>query len=107
MSDYIKREDAIKSIKPMVGIWADDGRFYVDYQRVLDIINNELSADVVEVVHAYDKEIYPSLFECSNCGWSCEDTYGGEPCNRNSNTYDYCPNCGARIEYKVKEQEHE
>ena len=48
MSDYIKREDAIKSIKPMVGIW-DDERFYVDYQRVLDIINNELSANVVEV----------------------------------------------------------
>lgn len=40
MNDYIKREDAIKNIKPMVGIWADDGRFYVDYQRVLDIINN-------------------------------------------------------------------
>lgn len=54
MSDYIKREDAIKSIKPMVGIWADDGRFYVDYQRVLDIINNEPSADVAEVVRCKD-----------------------------------------------------
>ena len=58
MSDYIKREDAIKSIKPMVGIWADDGRFYVDYQRVLDIINNELSADVVEVVRCKDCKWY-------------------------------------------------
>lgn len=72
------------------------------------IIDNAIpTADVVEVVHAYDKNIYPSLFECSNCGWSCNDTYSGEPCNRNDNTYDYCPNCGARIEYKVKEQEHE
>lgn len=56
MNDYIKREDAIKNIKPMVGIWADDGRFYVDYQRVLDIINNEPSADVVEVVRCRDCE---------------------------------------------------
>ena len=68
MSDYIKREDAIKSIKPMVGIWADDGCFYVDYQRVLDIINNELSADVVEVVR------------CGACKhWECNpntDKYG-------------------------------
>ena len=73
-------------------------------ESVLKIVNALPTVDdVVEVVHAYDKNIYPSLFECSNCGWSCEDTYGGEPCNRNSNTYDYCPNCGARIEYKVKE----
>lgn len=54
MSDYIKRENTIKSIKPMVGIWADDGCFYVDYQRVLDIINNEPFADVVEVVRCKD-----------------------------------------------------
>lgn len=72
-------------------------------KSVLKIVNALPTVDVVEVVHAYDKNIYPSLFECSNCGWSCNDTYSGEPCNRNSNTYDYCPNCGARIEYKVKE----
>ena len=53
MNDYIKREDAIESIKPMVGIWADDGRFYVDYQRVLDIINNVPSVTFLEAFENY------------------------------------------------------
>lgn len=98
MSRYIDADKAIE-------IWKDQDYIKVSSQEtkariMLDAVP---SADVVEVVHAYDKNIYPSLFDCSNCGWSCDDIYGGEPCNRNSNTYDYCPNCGARIEYKVKE----
>ena len=98
MSDYIKREDAIKSIKPMVGIWADDGRFYVDYQRVLDIINNELSADVVEVRHGkwshnYVKDgmEYNDWFNlhCSVCGETQRDAWG---------KWNYCPYCGAKMD---------
>ncbi len=100
MSDYIKREDAERLLRYyFLSALTEDER--------VDELNRIPSADVFEVVHAYDKDIYPSLFECSNCGWSCDDTYGGEPCNRNGDTYDYCPNCGARIEYKLKEQKHE
>ena len=65
------------------------------------------SADVVEVRHAYDIERYSSMFECSNCGWTCEDTYPGEPCVDNGITYNYCPNCGAKIDYKRVGEEHE
>lgn len=108
MSEYIKREDAINKLADEYVFDARseyEGTFtradFIDDAK--ETLADIPSADVVEVVHAYDKNIYPSLFECSNCGWSCDDTYGGEPCNRNSNTYDYCPNCGARIEYKVKE----
>ena len=34
---------------------------------------------------------WPSLFECSECGWSCDDTYSGD------SDFSYCPNCGAKV----------
>lgn len=99
MSRYIDADVFMKNLKT-------DKHGNADVNKVEIAISKSL-ADVVEVVHAYDKSVYPSLFECSNCGWSCNDTYCGEPCNKNGNTYDYCPNCGARIEYKVKEKKNE
>ena len=69
-------------------------------KSVLKIVNALPTVDAVEVRHAYDTNKYPSLFECSNCGWTCDDTYGGEPCVGNTVTYNYCPNCGAKIDYK-------
>ena len=33
---------------------------------------------------------HPSLFECSVCHWQDGDTYTGD-----TETYNYCPNCGA------------
>lgn len=73
-----------------------DGMAYV-----LDLLDNLPVADVEPVRHAYDMDEYTSLFECSNCGWMCDDTYGGEPCVGNTVTYNYCPNCGAKIDYKI------
>lgn len=36
---------------------------------------------------------YPSLFECSVCGYVNDDTYRGVP-----HTFNYCPHCGARMD---------
>ena len=35
----------------------------------------------------------PTLFGCSVCGWECWDTV---PCD--TETFNYCPNCGAKME---------
>ena len=37
---------------------------------------------------------YPTLFHCSVCGWEDDDTATG---SGETNTYNYCPNCGARM----------
>ena len=42
---------------------------------------------------------WSSLFECSVCHWSCWDTLCGD-----TSTYNYCPNCGAKIINNIKEQ---
>ena len=36
---------------------------------------------------------YPSLFECSVCGYTNNDTYTGDIA-----IFNYCPNCGARMD---------
>lgn len=36
---------------------------------------------------------YPSLFECSVCGYVNDDTYSGCP-----HIFTYCPNCGATMD---------
>ena len=52
--------------------------------------------DAVPIVHGYNLlEDTPSLFECSVCGWGCHDTYYGD-----TDTYNYCPNCGAKMDGK-------
>ena len=35
---------------------------------------------------------YPSLYKCSECGWECWDTI---PCD--TETFNFCPHCGARM----------
>lgn len=40
---------------------------------------------------------WPSLFECSVCGWSDSDTYTGD-----TSTYNFCPNCGATMKKEAE-----
>lgn len=94
MSDYIKRDDALNTLKPIVGIWDEDGVFRVDYVRVLSIIKNIPSADVVERKRGewiyIDDWIYVA-YKCSSCGEEFV-LIEGTPLD---NKYHFCPNCGA------------
>ena len=63
-------------------------------EDVLSDVEDFPAADVQPVKHGKNlKEEWSSLFECSICHWSCWDTY----CNDTSG-YDYCPNCGAKMD---------
>ena len=70
-----------------------------DAKRAIDHIDPAFSyiidnVPTVETVHGRNlKEDWPSLFECSVCNWSDYDTYTGD-----TSTYNYCPNCGARMD---------
>ena len=83
MSDYIKREDALKAVDDIV-CDADDAERTCD--RIIDIP----SADVVPVRHGHWISInsYP-YEECSVCG----ETHDTVRCLDN-----YCPNCGAKMD---------
>lgn len=85
MTDYIKREDAIKTIESET--YRHD---YLDH--VIDIIEAIPSADVAPVRHGrwiehYKSDAPPTLKERWICSWCGNvQTYGATG---------YCPNCGA------------
>ena len=87
MSDYIKRENAIKAIKK-------DIMGGLNYESIL---NRLPSADVAEVKHAEDvgyEDSYGWVSKCSLCGAEFhEPTHGAN----------YCPNCGAKMDGERKE----
>lgn len=59
-----------------------------------EVVRSVPPADVQEVRHG--KNIckdYPSLFECSLCRWYDDDTTTG-----NTSVYNYCPNCGTKMD---------
>lgn len=89
MAEYIKREALLTDI-------CDDmcGLKYTgvcENCRVVALIADTPAADVAPVVHGRwipCKYATSENEDCSNCGYS---TYYG-------NEYDYCPNCGARMD---------
>ena len=97
MSEYIKREDAIKAFEqwkePQVLNEQDDV-----WNRGIDCCINEVkhhvpSADVVEVKHGHWKDAGADLdgewyYQCSVCG--------GEAVN--GHEYSLCPWCGAKMD---------
>ena len=98
MSDYIEREAAIEAVKslypaiPLVKLnidkWHEKNKAYMECETAIEHIP---AADVRHVMRGFNViKDYPSLFECSVCGWSDDDTTTGD-----TRTYNYCPNCGA------------
>lgn len=101
MSRYVDAYEVTKALHEEVE-QIDCGTTYAVPEGYIDLIVSRVPpADVEPIRHAYDMDEYTSLFECSNCGWMCDDTYCGNPCVGNTVTYNYCPNCGAKIDYKI------
>lgn len=93
MTDYIKRTDAVK-IAEKYGL--ANGSVLGRHTGLADCIARDISdlpaAEVAEVVHGrWIPTEYPFMNECEDCS-SCgyRTLYG--------NGYDYCPNCGAKMD---------
>lgn len=87
MTDYIKRAEALKDFEACN---AENPRWTP--QRVKTLLLRQPAADVVEVVYGqWIPTEYPFMNECEDCS-SCgyRTLYG--------NGYDYCPNCGAKMD---------
>lgn len=89
MDEYIEREAAIESIMSEPPD-AHYPHWYADKIKYIP------AANVAPVRHGKNLDAeWPSLFTCSACGWSDGDTTTGDTIS-----YNYCPNCGAKMDLK-------
>lgn len=96
MTDYIKREDAVRAIKESKVFALLSTRFFIE-----DLIKDIPAADVIEQKHGKWVDTEPHLedwqqrkngmaYYCSVCGHRA-----GKNKHR---TYKYCPWCGAKMD---------
>lgn len=89
MNDYIKREDAIEAFDPK-----QRRDWYTHW--IVETLKDLPSADVAPVRHGRwidDEEFGLELYyaKCSLCGRFMD-------VHENGGYYNYCPNCGARMD---------
>lgn len=95
--EYIEREAAISRIFEAIPYHF---ALQTGLERAINYLRELPAADVREVRRGHNvKELHPSLFECSVCGWECSDTYWGD-----TGTYNFCPNCGADMRSVTNEK---
>ena len=94
----ITREDAVNWL---TNLKEDCGR-YQDlwpYGEALEQIIKLLDTDVAPVRHgrweSFEDVFLETCYECSECGLKFYLVDGGTP---KENSYNYCPNCGARMD---------
>ena len=88
MAEYIDRNALIEHIRkdPLFDL--------VEQYGITGVIESFPASDVQPVVHGKNlKKEYPTLFQCNVCG--CEDWDTSEV---NYGEYNYCPNCGAKMD---------
>lgn len=75
---------------------------YIALNKALVMIDEQPTIDAVEVIHGHWTNISISVSghssaECSVCGCVVHDSF--------SNVINYCPNCGAKMDREVKNDE--
>ena len=82
MTEYIKREDALRAVKRAWAKGIEPSEYIEDIE----------AADVAPVVHGqWEQTEYPFMTECDDCSECGFRTVFG-------NGWNYCPNCGARMD---------
>ena len=99
MSDYISRQAAIDALpKPQICEYMDEfgaGRNSCAYDAE-KAIEDIPAADVAPVVHGkwIENSIPDSMLKmCSDCGFTC-----------GAYSFNFCPNCGAKMDCKREER---
>ena len=102
MSEYIKRKDAISQLEPLWDRMHEEGGLIdpdceLGINESIEVIKAIPSADVAEVRHGHWGKMFNGKFtggaywySCSNCGRIVPDVRSGG--------WNYCPNCGAKMD---------
>ena len=75
----------------------ENAKWYDNNDRDLVAEDILMDAPTVDTVKTGYNKACSSLFDCSECGWTDCDTYTGD-----TTTYNYCPNCGAKMDKEAE-----
>ena len=98
--EYIEREAVVKELKEELDfespMYTADQNKHIDIglKIALRVIRKAPTADVVEVKHGrwIEKDLFSMYHKVHNCS-EC-----GEPVYDNGKPFNYCPNCGAKMD---------
>ena len=95
MADYIERDKVLEAILNLPPKMDEQGYGWLGRMGVWQMIRDFQSADVAPVVHGRWISIGHKLSRiCSVC--NCDEPY--KFADDDANVYDYCPNCGAKMD---------
>ena len=105
MSDLISRKDLMEELLAIQDVTYMSTCLSIDeckgkrwmIARAIDAVKDASTIDAVEVVHGHWKRKPHWCVACSCCGKYTHD-YDGEV-----GLYNYCPNCGAKMDEEVSE----
>jgi len=103
MDDLIRRKDAMASVEAQCvdgKMWGNEegGMTLIDAYEAIDEIDSIPAVDAVEVVHGeWQIEFGKSFMSCSECSF----------CVVRLAEFNYCPNCGARMDGRREEEHNE
>lgn len=99
MAKYIEREELVEWLKRIPLKDLSDGRglcrviFEEDFKRAIKKIPKGIIVDVAPMVHGrwieQEKYTFGTMYDCSICGTRILD---------NGHSWNYCPNCGAKMD---------
>lgn len=93
MADYIDRDAALREIERREALMVGDKCISVDAMK--SFIKNRPAVDVAPIVHGrWEKQ--NGLYSCSECGKTCP--YDVQADVIEYWAYNYCPNCGCRMD---------
>ena len=92
-ADLVSRDEGIRMGAELAAMHGSDATSQQLEKAFFDGMEEAMKKrDVRPVVHGHNVIDVPSLFQCSICGWHCDDTLPGD------SEYNFCPNCGAQME---------
>lgn len=96
--EYIERDTALEIIETSIPRWGMMA-VLIDINEARDALNEAPAADVVEVKHGeWISDDADILFHCSECDTQVSTSWDYE------SDWDYCPNCGAKMDGKRREK---
>ena len=93
MAEYIEREAVMKTVKD--GNHSDFGISMADLTSLREVLEDTPTADVAEVKHS---EWHCSSVSMKTRNITCRHCRRTETISNGRENFDYCPNCGARMD---------